>query len=219
MRIARRSTHLALPAFGTSALILAAVPMWDAAADTIEYELVDVWLDPDVTHPWEPPRQMFGTLTWTYTPGDFENGVGTLSNIDLPWWSETTAPPLAHTIDTGSIEITMVGKWHDYGVDVQLVFVDALVVEGASLDLSASIFEIQVGVARQGHMVSGTLVPVLPASCPADIDGSGEVGPADLATLLGAWGPCSSCAADINADGLVGADDLAAILSAWGVCR
>ena len=29
-----------------------------------------------------------------------------------------------------------------------------------------------------------------PASCPGDLDGDGEVGPKDLALLLGAWGVC-----------------------------
>ena len=29
-----------------------------------------------------------------------------------------------------------------------------------------------------------------PASCPGDIDGDGEVGPQDLALLLGYWGAC-----------------------------
>jgi len=53
--------------------------------------------------------------------------------------------------------------------------------------------------------------------CPADLDGSGDVGAADLAALLGAWGATSG-AADLNGDGDVGAADLAALLGAWGAC-
>jgi len=53
--------------------------------------------------------------------------------------------------------------------------------------------------------------------CPADLNGDGEVGAPDLATLLSSWdffgGP-----ADLNGDGIVGAPDLAALLSAWGAC-
>jgi hypothetical protein len=55
-------------------------------------------------------------------------------------------------------------------------------------------------------------------ACPADIDGSGDVGPFDLAVLLGAWGPCAECPADLNEDGQVGAFDLALLLGSWGPC-
>ncbi len=58
--------------------------------------------------------------------------------------------------------------------------------------------------------------------CWADLDGGGDVGPADLATLLGSWGPCSpdeDCPADLNADGEVSAFDLAILLGAWGPCE
>ncbi len=48
-----------------------------------------------------------------------------------------------------------------------------------------------------------------------DLDGDGVVGPADLAILLGQWGPCDCCLADLNGDGGVGAADLAALLGSW----
>lgn len=51
--------------------------------------------------------------------------------------------------------------------------------------------------------------------CPADLDGSGDVGAADLATLLAAWGTAD---ADLGGDGLTDAADLAALLAAWGAC-
>ena len=54
--------------------------------------------------------------------------------------------------------------------------------------------------------------------CPADLDGNGEVGAADLAALLGAWGATSG-AADLDGNGDVGAADLAALLGAWGPCQ
>lgn len=55
--------------------------------------------------------------------------------------------------------------------------------------------------------------------CPADLNGDGVVNGADLAAMLGAWGPCSgSCPADITGDGTVGGADLAALLGAWGPC-
>ena len=59
------------------------------------------------------------------------------------------------------------------------------------------------------------------------------VGPADLAILLGAWGPCpepceegdplgthpvGACQADFNGDCMVEAFDLAILLGDWGLC-
>jgi hypothetical protein len=59
-------------------------------------------------------------------------------------------------------------------------------------------------------------------TCPADLDGSGVVGGADLAILLGDWGSCpppkSPCLGDLNGDGAVNGADLALLLGAWGNC-
>ncbi len=55
------------------------------------------------------------------------------------------------------------------------------------------------------------------AACPADLTGDDIVDAADLAQLLGAWGPDSG-PADLNGDGLVNAADLAQLLGAWGPC-
>lgn len=62
-----------------------------------------------------------------------------------------------------------------------------------------------------------------PNPCPADLNGDGVIDPIDLATLLGAWGPCSDpddCPADLagTGDGIVGPADLAVLLGAWGPC-
>jgi len=54
--------------------------------------------------------------------------------------------------------------------------------------------------------------------CPADINGDGETGFADLLALLSAWGPCEGCAADIDGNDEVGFADLLVLLSAWGPC-
>ena len=58
-------------------------------------------------------------------------------------------------------------------------------------------------------------------TCPADFDGSGDIGAADLAQLLGSWGSCPpdpGCPADLNDDGSVGPFDLALLLGDWGKC-
>lgn len=54
--------------------------------------------------------------------------------------------------------------------------------------------------------------------CPMDFDADGVVNAADLAVLLGNWGPCEDCDSDLNDDGTVNASDLALVLGNWGLC-
>ncbi len=56
------------------------------------------------------------------------------------------------------------------------------------------------------------------SSCAGDFDGDGTVGASDLASVLGAWGPCPNCPQDFDGDGYVKAFDLAVLLGAWGPC-
>ena len=60
------------------------------------------------------------------------------------------------------------------------------------------------------------LRPAKPA-CPADLDGNGEVGASDIASLLSQWGAFGG-SADLNGDNEVGAQDIAIMLGAWGPC-
>ncbi|MFO0829248.1 MAG: hypothetical protein U0572_14010 [Phycisphaerales bacterium] len=54
-------------------------------------------------------------------------------------------------------------------------------------------------------------------ACVGDLDGDNMVNGADLAILLGAWGP-TIASADLNGDGKVDAIDLGLLLGGWGVC-
>ena len=64
--------------------------------------------------------------------------------------------------------------------------------------------------------------------CRTDLNSDGYTGAADLAELLGNWGPCAepcepgdpaaTCAADFNGDCDVETIDLAILLGAWGLC-
>ncbi|NNM25731.1 MAG: CRTAC1 family protein [Phycisphaerales bacterium] len=56
------------------------------------------------------------------------------------------------------------------------------------------------------------------SACPADLDGSGDVGFTDLLSIIVVWGPCPGCPADLDGSGDVGFLDLLAALSAWGPC-
>ncbi|MHC4246993.1 MAG: hypothetical protein ACYSUU_09350, partial [Planctomycetota bacterium] len=53
--------------------------------------------------------------------------------------------------------------------------------------------------------------------CPADLDGSGQVGGSDIGLLLAQWGKGSG-SADLNGDGRVDGADIGAMLGAWGWC-
>ena len=59
---------------------------------------------------------------------------------------------------------------------------------------------------------------VVLCGCDGDLNGSGGVDAADLAILLGLWGPCGATAGDLVPDGQVDAADLAVLLGAWGPC-
>lgn len=64
-----------------------------------------------------------------------------------------------------------------------------------------------------GNTISDTC-----SNCPADFDGSGVVDGADLASLLGSWGPCAGCPEDLTGNGVVDGADLAIVLGSWGPC-
>ncbi len=58
----------------------------------------------------------------------------------------------------------------------------------------------------------------LASDCVGDVDGNGVVDAADLAVLLGAWGPNPGHPADFDGDGDINAADLAVLIGAWGPC-
>ncbi len=65
------------------ALSIVTVPV--AHAEIVTYTLENVILE-------EASSQMFGTFSWTYDVGDFENGVGEFSYLDIPC---STGPRMA----------------------------------------------------------------------------------------------------------------------------
>jgi len=95
-----------------------------------------------------------------------------------------------------------------------------------SQDWSVSIAGVSQGgpsLAADGSLVVASTGGVrrywtAPPCVPEDLDCDGEIGAADIAILLGSWGPCGkgACTADIDGDGSVGPADLTALLAAWG---
>lgn len=71
------------------------------------------------------------------------------------------------------------------------------------------------------NAIPGNQYFVVPFPIPGDLDGDGGVDGADLAILLGGWGPCGGvkkggCTADLDNDGDVDGADLAILLGSWG---
>lgn len=76
-----------------------------------------------------------------------------------------------------------------------------------------------VGTASGPQGTSPFVLDLRPSQqpCPADLDGNGEVGATDVATLLGQWGAFGG-SADLDGNGEVASSDLAIMLGAWGPC-
>lgn len=66
---------------------------------------------------------------------------------------------------------------------------------------------------------TGSALLAIGSWCPADLTGDGATTDQDLASLLGAWGPCPGCPADLDGSGGVNATDLAMLLGEWGQCN
>ncbi|MEE9129889.1 MAG: hypothetical protein V3T84_07700 [Phycisphaerales bacterium] len=91
------------------------------------------------------------------------------------------------------------------------------IIQGGIMDFSE--FYGDVGPAEFEPMAEATAdFELMTIPCPADLDGDGSVGAADLLTLLVSWGPCEGCPADFDGNGSVGASDLLALLVNWGPC-
>lgn len=187
----------------------------------VTYVLEDVWLLPDISHPGQPARQMTGTFEWTYDVGDFENGTGELIEVHIPW-DNPDIWEVNSTIELTSIEFSLIGKWKDRGIDVTLFLVEPFSPDQpAAIDTTNSVFEIQHGIAWQGHIVSGSIVPTLD-NCTVDLNGDGQSDLADFALLVGcASGPeqplGAGCQpADMDGDGDVDRSDFAVLQVLFG---
>lgn len=144
-------------------VFLALTPGVPAQTASVTYDLTDLWLLPDISHPRANAQPMTGTFVWTYTPGQFESGSGTFLNLSIPWWGTRTFPAKKITIDTKSIEITMIGNYHGYGLDITMQLAPPLSPDKVSpIDLVRSKFHIEVGVAYEGHFSRGRIVPRCP---------------------------------------------------------
>ena len=160
-------------------LWLAAIMSVGAAqAETVSYALNEVIMHNDYNG---HEGQMTGIFSWTYDLGDFENGVGTFSELFIPWLAPSDYALLVITFDIGnSIEFTRGGiSGHDAGIDITLFFQQALTPTGSTvLDLARSKFDIGGNGFIKGAFTDGSISSVpIPDG---DVDGDGLVDVADL---------------------------------------
>ena len=128
------------------------VAAFNARAATVNYTLENVILDDNM--------QMTGTFSWTFDIGDFENGVGQFTFLEVPHTSHDHTD-LNATIDVGqSIEITLPGSTHYDGVDITLVLLQALTpTTSSSINLILSKYEIGGNGFHDGLFLSGLISP------------------------------------------------------------
>ena len=144
---------------------------FSAHAATVSYSLDNVIMHNDSARFGDAnDLEMTGTFSWTYDIGDYENGIGTFSELFIPWLAPSDYDLLIITFDIGnSIEFTRGGiSGHDAGIDVSLFFAQPLTPTGSTLlDLSRSKFDIGGNGFIQGAFTSGSISPVpLPAAFP-----------------------------------------------------
>jgi hypothetical protein len=123
-------------------------------ADLVTFELDNIFTDRG--------GQMTGQFTWTYMSGDFENGIGEFTWLDVPHTAHGL-DDLNITIETTQIEITLDGSFHDDGVDVALVLLEPFSLSGpASLDLDPMESKYSIGGNGfiDGIFVSGAVTPI-----------------------------------------------------------
>jgi hypothetical protein len=133
--------------------LTAIMSVGSAQAVTTSYTLENVILDNN--------QQMTGSFSWTYTEGDFENGTGSFTELNIPG-STHTLDVLNTTIDLTSIEITLDLNLHDDGIDITLFLAQSLSPnQSASLDLTRSKYAIGGNGFNEGVFLSGGISPVI----------------------------------------------------------
>jgi hypothetical protein len=141
-----------------------------AHAAIVNYSLENVILDDS--------SQMTGTFSWTFDEGDFENGVGRFTSLFIPHTSHDHNDLTATIEVIQSIEITLPGSTHDDGIDITLVFQQALTpTSSSSINLVESKYEIGGNGFHDGMFLSGFISVI------TDNDGDGVADEVDNCPL------------------------------------
>ncbi len=168
------------------------------------------------------PGATFSGLSGSSTLNLSDSGVLVFSNNFLSSGSASNSAVLAWDEALGLRVIAKTGDTNFTGTPAtQLTQLGSTSVTGSGI-CSAFNAKGQL-VIRVGDTVNQIYtiakIDLGPAPCPADLTGDRVVSGADIAALLGVWGPCSgSCPSDLSGDGAVTGADLAVLLAAWGNC-
>lgn len=150
----------------------------EARADAVTFAISDlVFSGPTGQNGWPAPISaskpgIDGHFKWTYTPGDFSNGTGTLLDLTLP----ISYYPLADaTISIGSTGIigTNPGNFHNLTYDWAIVFSQALTGpnQSTSVNPASSTFDF-TGIYGTfngewiGSITGGTISPLTGGTVP-----------------------------------------------------
>ncbi len=146
-------SHYFYPLTLTIALYLA--PIANVNASIVSYTLDNIFLG--------TTTQMTGIFDWDYTPGDFENGTGTFKELSIPGTSKTIKD-LNISFDIGkSIEFSLIQNLDNDGLDISLVFVNALTpTQSTLLDLTQSKWSLGATSTNHSFTKGGISLTVIP---------------------------------------------------------
>lgn len=140
--------------------------------------------------------QVRNSVVWSNTP----NGIAgpnltvayTCHQTPIVGTGNIAVDPAFVDLGGGDLRLSMASPCIDAGNTTLLPTSIASDLDG--LPRAVNVLVAPTGVAAFGYVVDmGAFeypAPIAPPACPGDLDGDGIVGPADLATLLGGWGPC-----------------------------
>ena len=110
-----------------------------------------------------PPGQTItGTFIFTYSIGDFENGTGVFTALEIP-----NSNPLHEftelnlQVQADGIEITSTGNFHDEGLDITMKFVGGTLLNNVTTDLDtgSSFYECCGNGFSSQYFASGSFIP------------------------------------------------------------
>lgn len=144
-------TNIKTFCFGVISSILLVASI--AHADTAIYTLDDMLL--------ESGEPITGTFVWTFAADDFEGGSGEFTALEIPYTAYSLADDnLNIDIQSGSIEISGNGNYHDAGLDITIVLSQPLsLTQPAPIDLGMSFFECCGNGFQDQFFQSGSISP------------------------------------------------------------
>ena len=144
----------------------------NAQAATISYTLDNVIL--------LDGQQITGRFDWTFDIGDFEGGSGVFTALEIPWTIYSfTDGNLITDVQTGAIEISGNGNYHDTGLDIRISLLPPFTpTQSASINLGVrvdgsyfSYFECCGNGFKNQPFSSGSISPIISPFLDSDGDG------------------------------------------------